>query len=1045
MNPFSEDNLVEKTVVELIKKTWADSEGHINAYRDIGDAHLGRENQGEVVLKKFLVPALERLNPDVSADGITQAVEQLMRNRSNLSLVNANAEVYKLLRDGASVQVVEADGETETTRVRYFDFDTPSKNDFLCVSQLWIVGERYTRRPDVILFVNGIPLVLMELKASHKSLVDAYKDNIRDYKDTIPKLFWYNLGIVISNGIDNKVGSLTSPYEFFNEWKKTDTEDAPSRTDIATLVSGFCDKGRLLDIFENFVLFENAKGGRRKIIPRYFQFYGVNRAFGRVMARHENEGRLGVFWHTQGSGKSYSMVYLSQKVLRKLPGNFTFVVVTDRKDLDTQAYDNFARVGAVYEGDVHADSVENLKELLRGDHRQIFTTIQKFQRIEGAISERDDIIVMTDEAHRTQYDIFALGMRKALPRASFIGFTGTPLISGEPETERTFGSYVSVYNFGQSVEDKATVPLYYENRVPKLENVNEHLEDEIGKVMEFYELNDEEEEKLEREFSTFYHLVTREDRLNALARDIVGHFVGRGYDGKAMVVSVDKKTAVRMYTKVRAEWDRYIAKLSIDYSRAKTERERLKIEEQLKRHENVDMAVMVSQGQNEIADLESFEIDMRPIRDRINKKTTKDGSVVSLEDEFKDPESDLRIVFVCAMWMTGFDVPNLSTLYLDKPLKNHTLMQAIARANRVAEGKKNGLIVDYIGVFRNIQRALALYASTTKEDDEIIKSRDELVAELKVRLAKAKVFLLKENVDLAVLTGAPGEQKLHIIDGAANSILAHDEKKRAYLNLASELHDAYRSVLPDPQAEQYYAEVTAVRVIASRIRDVGSESIDVSQVKKDLEDLLDKSIQAGEYVIPQHKRIKDLSALDANALHEFFEGIENKNLEAAGLSAELEEKIKEMVQRNKKRAKFMERLKSLLDDYNRGAHDVDQLLEDLVQLAKDLTFEEARAAKEGLTEEELAIFDLLVKENLNPDETEKVRKTSKEVFTKLRERLVPDWREFEPRRAAIRKIILDVLYGDLPEPTYTELECDAKGIEVYNFLFEHSYNLPVSS
>jgi len=1031
MNPFNEDNLVEQTAIKLIKEVWADSACHINAYTDEEDAKLGRAHRGEVALTKYLLPALEKINPELPKEALDQAVEQLTRDRSQMSLVNANKEIYQLLRDGASVQVMNRDGEYETETARFFDFSNPVNNSFLCVSQLWVVGEMHTRRPDIVLFVNGIPLLLLELKASHKSLVDAYRDNLRDYKDTIPKLLWYNLGIIISNGIENKFGSITSPFEFFNEWKKAESEDDKPKTDMATIIRGVCDKVRMLDIFENFILYdESGSGEAKKIVPRYFQYYGVNRAFQKVIDREHNDGKLGVFWHTQGSGKSYSMVYLSQKVFRKLQGNFTFVIVTDRSDLDRQAYKNFATVGAVYEQEVHAGSIVNLKELLRADHRQIFTTIQKFQDVDEAVSDRDDIIVMTDEAHRSQYDLWAMNMRRALPNASFIGFTGTPLMAeGEEKTRETFGDYVSQYNFGDSVRDGATVPLYYENRVPRLTNVNEQLEQEIGRVMDFYDLNDEEEEKLESEFSTFYHLVTREDRLNAVARDIVDHFVGRGYDGKAMVVSVDKKTAVRMYTKVRAEWERYLGKLRMDLSRTTDEYERAKIEEQLARHEHVDMAVMVSQSQNEIADLDEFEIDMRPLRDRINTG--------NLEEEFKKADSNLRIVFVCAMWMTGFDVPNLSTLYLDKPLKNHTLMQAIARANRVAPDKKNGLIVDYIGVFRNIEKALAIYANTSGGDDEIIRSKEELVDELNGALELGRKFLTQEQIDLAKIISAPAEEKLLLLEHAANAIVGDLAKKKKFLNLASDIHTTYRAVLPDPAADDFYTEVTAIRVIASRVRDVGSASVDVSQVKKDLEDLLDRSIQAGEYVIPQHKRLRDLSALDTDALHDFFAKLDNKNLQAESLSAELKDKIEEMVRRNRKRAKFLERLNKLLKDYNSGAHDIDQLLNDLVSLAKDLNEEEQRSVKEGLTEDELAIFDLLRKENLNPDETAKVRSVAKELLEQLKPKLVPGWRDFEPLRAGVKITISDILFPKLPEPVYTENDCEYKGLEVYNFVYEN--------
>lgn len=1033
MNQFTEDKLVEQTVISLVKKLWGDEVCHVNAFNDADDAQLGREHRGEVILKKYLFSALHKLNPTLPEGVIELAISELTRDRSNLTLINANHEIHKLLKDGATVISVNSEGVQENVRVRFFDFDRPENNHFLCVSQFWVTGEMYTRRPDVILFVNGIPLMLLELKASHKSLVDAYKDNIRDYKDTIPKLFWYNMGVIISNGIENKFGSFTAPFEFFNEWKKAENEEEEAKTDLSAIIRGVCDKKRMLDIFENYVLFDESKGETKKIVPRYFQYFGVNKAFEKVLNRKENKGRLGVFWHTQGSGKTYAMVYLSQKVLRKIGMNFTFVVVTDRGDLDRKNYKDFATVGAVYEKETRADSIVHLHELLAQDHRQIFTTIQKFQDIDGAISTRDDIIVMTDEAHRTQYDRMAQNMRKALPNAAFIGFTGTPLLAGgEEKTRETFGEYVSIYNFGQSVADGATVPLFYENRVPRLENVNADLEKDMNKVMDFYDLNDEEEEKLEQEFSTFYQLVTREDRLNVIARDIVDHFVGRGYDGKAMVVSVDKKTAVRMYAKVKAEWDRYLAKLRMDLSRSKDDRERAKIEEQLERHADVDMAVVVSQSQNEIADLEPFEIDMKPLRKRMNEGI--DGK--PLEEVFKDPDSNLRIVFVCAMWMTGFDVPNLSTLYLDKPLKNHTLMQTIARANRVAEGKKNGLIVDYIGVFKNIERALALYAASGANQDDIIRSKDELVGQLKESLKVLKEFLLSEQIDIDLLLKVPNEQKLLLIEKYANAIVGLVEKKKVFLGLAADLQSAYQSVLPAPDAEDYYEQVTAVRVIATRVRDVGAQSIDVSQVQRDLEDLLDKSIQAGDYVLPKQKRLKDLSALDANALHDFFAKLENKNLQTESLRAELEKKINDMVKRNKRRLHFMDRLNSILKQYNSGAHDIDQLFDDLVDLAKSLDEEEQRAVKENLSEDELALFDLLIKENLNPDEAEKVRKTSHDLLQKLKLKLVLDWRDRESTRAGVKTTIFDVLYASLPEPTYSEQECEIKGLEVYNFVYE---------
>jgi type I restriction enzyme R subunit len=428
--------------------------------------------------------------------------------------------------------------------------------------------------------------------------------------------------------------------------------------------------------------------------------------------------------------------------------------------------------------------------------------------------------------------------------------------------------------------------------------------------------------------------------------------------------------------------------------------------------------------------MEEFDINVKPIRERILNG--------NLEDEFKKANSNLRIIFVCAMWMTGFNVPNLSTLYLDKPLKNHTLMQAIARANRVAdEGKKNGLIVDYIGVFKNIERALAIYATRGINEDDIIRSKAELIKDLKNSMDNIEDFLRKEQVEIEPLLEAPSDQKLLLLEKYANTILENQEKKKLFLNLSADLQNAYRSVLPDPDAENYYKKVTAIRVLASRIHDIGTQSVDVSQVKKDLEDLLDKSIQTGEYVIPQHKKVKDLSVLDANALRAFFASLEKKNTQMESMRVELEQKIIDMMRKNKKRSKFMERLISLLEEYNSGAQDIEQTLESLVALAKDLNIEEQRAVKEGMSEEELAIFDLLLKNSLNPSEVDVVKNTAHELLLALKDRLVPYWRDFEPNRAGVKVTISDLLFAKLPEPTYSEQDCQLKGYEVYNFVYEH--------
>ena len=1030
MNEFSEDKLIEQTAIKIFGELWG-AENFANAYSGETDAEFGRENPGEVVLMSYLKIALVKLNPNVSNAALNLAIDEIIKDRSALSMVNANHEIWQLLRDGVKVETENEKGERQTETVKIIDFDNPKENHFMLVSQLWITGELHKRRPDLIGFVNGLPLVLVELKASHKNLRNAYSQNIRDYKDTIPQLFWYNAFIIISNGIESKVGTLTGAYEHFNEWKKIKDEKEVGKVSLETVIKGTCEPTRLLDIIENFILFDDSRGERIKAIARYFQYFGVNRAFEEVNNRDKNKGRLGVFWHTQGSGKSYSMVFLSQKVFRKLTGNFTFVVVTDRKELDRQIYKTFAACGAVYENEVHADSVEHLQRLLGEDHRHVFTLIHKFAEPKE-LSNRNDVIVMADEAHRTQYDRMAANMRIALPKAAFIGFTGTPLMAGgEEKTREAFGNYVSTYNFAQSVEDGATVPLFYENRVPKLENVNPDIQKDLEKVMNFYDLEPEEEEKLEQEFSTFYHLITREDRLNKVAEDIVTHFTARGYNGKAMVVSIDKKTAVRMHAKVKEQMQRYLAKLNIALSKAADEHEKEKIRQTIEQYEGIDMAVVVSQSQNEIADMEEFEIDMRPLRARIQNE--------DLETKFKDPDSNLRIVFVCAMWITGFDVLNLSTLYLDKPLKNHTLMQTIARANRVYPGKTNGLIVDYIGVFRNIQRALAIYATPESgaSIDDIIKEKEELV-ELLVSTAKqTREFLKKLDLDVDDLLKAKDAEKIRLVDVFTNRILQDEQTKKGFLDLASDAYQLYKSVLPEPKAEDYYHEVTAYKVIASRIKEVIEEEADVSQVKKDLEDLLDRSIKAGEFVIKEPK-LKDLSHIDFEALRKFFDDTENKNIAAESLSAELEEKIKEMARKNKIRKHFLDRLNSLIHEYNSGSRDLDAFFEELLVLAKELSEEDARAIKENLTEEELAIFDLLVKEKLNPDEVDRVKKVAHELLAKLKtEKFVLDWKRKEETRADVKITIRDMLYDNLPEPAYTDKDCEDRTQKVYFHIYDN--------
>jgi type I restriction enzyme R subunit len=557
---FNELELIEQTAIGLFQSL---SYTHQNCYHETfgKSGTLGRETPSDVVLISRLKQSLIELNPSVSSEAINLAIEELIRDRSVLNPANANREIYKMLRDGVKVPIKKEDGSEEIETIKVIDFNNPDKNDFFLASQFWITGEMYKRRADLVGFVNGLPLIFIELKAVHKKLENAYKDNLTDYKDTIPQIFWYNAFIILSNGAESRIGTITADYEHFNAWKKINSEGEEGIVSIETIIKGTCEQRRLLDILENFILYQDTGGTLNKIIAKYHQYLGVNNVIESFRSINENQGRLGVFWHTQGSGKSFSMIFFSQKILRKFEGNYTFLIVTDRKELDEQIYKNFLSCGAVTEQEVHAESGDNLRQLLTENHRNVFTLIHKFGNIRESVSDRSDIIVITDEAHRTQYDLLALNMRTALPRAAFIAFTGTPLMVGEELTKKTFGDYISIYNFKQSVDDKATVPLYYENRIPEVQLKNEDLNEDLENIIEEAMLDDRQEEKLQREFAREYHIITRDDRLEKIAENIVAHFVSRGYQGKAMVVSVDKPTAVKMYDKVQKYWKQYIGKL----------------------------------------------------------------------------------------------------------------------------------------------------------------------------------------------------------------------------------------------------------------------------------------------------------------------------------------------------------------------------------------------------------------------------------------------------------------------------------------------------
>lgn len=1032
---YGEDAAIEQPAIQLFADLGWET---VNLYHEWagGGSTEGRESETQVILEGRLRNALEGLNPDLPPTAISQVIDEVTRERSRMVPVNANQELWRLMREGVKVKVTNPRGGQETKTAKVIDWRNPEANSFLLASQFWVKGEMHRRRPDLIGFVNGIPLVLVELKKPSAPVKSAYDDNLTDYRDTIPHVFTPNAFVILSNGIETKVGSTFAPWQFFNDWKRINDEGEEGVVSLETVIRGLCSPDRLLDVVENFIVFEEEKSGLVKKLAKNHQFLGVNRAIVEVInsrERPEGEaGRLGVFWHTQGSGKSLSMVFFCQKILRTVPGNWTFVIVTDRQELDEQLYKTFLAVGAVTNTEVHAESGAHLRQLLSADHRYVFTLIQKFSTKDGAaypkLSDRRDIIVITDEAHRTQYDTLALNMRNALPNAAFLGFTGTPLMAGEERTREVFGDYISVYNFAQSIADGATVPLYYENRIPELQLTNEALGDDLEQLLEDADLDEAQSLKVEREFAREYHLITRDDRLDAIASDLVRHFVGRGLKAKAMMVCIDKATAVRMHDKVREQWGFYRVELE-GRLKETSEEERPAIEAMIALMQTTDMAVVVSQSQNEIKELEDKGLDIRPHRKRIVEE--------DLDERFKDPNDDLRLVFVCAMWITGFDVPSCSTIYLDKPMKNHTLMQTIARANRNFPGKEAGFIVDYVGVFRNLQKALAIYGGgNTGSSEPPIRDKSDLVEYLRHIIAATLSYLDERGVDATEIKSALGLEKAALIGEAVEKLIETDEAKREYLSKARAVSRVYKAILPDNASTEFTPDAVLISVLAERIRSLTPQA-DISSVMQDVEDLLDRSVAPIPYAPPDEPEVIDISQIDFDKLRaKFHTG--KKRTEAERLRALLSQKLTAMVARNPTRADFLERFQKLIDGYNNDSQNIEAFFQALIKLTEDLTEEEREAAREGLSEEEKAVFDILTKPEPKLSEKEKaqVKTVARSLLARLKEdKLVLDWRNKPMTKGAVRQSIEVVLDGGLPD-AYDEALFGAKCDALYRHVFD---------
>jgi type I restriction enzyme R subunit len=1087
MPSFISEDDIERALVAKLHELWDDKYSfeslncHTTDASDLND-RSGRSDKRDVILADRVRSAAKRLNqtddrhiPDTAID---QAVSQLTSRRSAMSMIAANRELDSLIRDGIKVEFDGPNGKTETDRVRLIDFDDPTNNDFLAVTQLWIKSTGSAslagyRRPDVILYVNGIPLVFFELKNSNVKLKSAFDDNLTNYKKDIPQLFHAGAVVVLSNAVETKIGSLSATWEYFFHWLRPDDETekidrdqiqakaeagmiVSDQTSLERLVDGLLDPPKLLDYVENFCVYYKED---QKIIAQNHQFLGVNKGYDAFCDRDNRDGKLGVFWHTQGSGKSFSMIFYTRKIFRKQTGNFTFVVVTDRRDLDSQIYRNFLHTETVKKNEVcQPTNSEEMRKFLGQNKRMVFTLIQKFRWPKGQtypqLTDRGrDIIVIVDEAHRSQYEDLAENMRAGLKGANFIAFTGTPLLGSQRKTNKWFGDYVSEYNFQQSMDDGATVPLVYEKRVPEMLIQNEDLSEEFYQLLEDEDLDDAQQEKLEKKFAKETEVIKRDDRLDTIAEDIVKHFPARGYLGKAMVISLDKFTAVKMYDKVQREWKEELKRLTSRISKSRSEIEKERLKKRKDWMKRVEMAVIVSHDASDEKRFQDAGLDIKPHRERMQ---VLDENGADYEDNFKDPNHPLQLVFVCAMWLTGFDAPTISTLYIDKPMKDHTLMQTIARANRVTgyqiDGKSKtvGELVDYYNVFRNMKTALNNYGTGGDGEEMPVKEKKVLFDLLAQAIEEATSFLAEHEIHVGELLDGEDRifKSISLFEGWADTLLGDQEGRKSFYVYENTISSLYQACKPEVLGNPVVKQVAVFQYLRGII-EAKIQQQDIDEITRKIGELLDESLVVDEsvksekqkYQIPKNTFVWDLQTTDFDKLSEEFKDKKHKNIEITDLLAFIQKKLTEMLGKNVTRRDFAEHLQEIVDRYNSGGANNENAYQELLEFAKQMKEEEERHVREGLTEDELELYDLIKNEKMTKAEEQKIKLTAKKLLKRLREEqppvLVEAWFKDTQTRKVVRSAVEEILDMQLPD-SYDKATFQSKSQRVFDTILDYA-------
>ena len=1003
------------------------------------DGTLGRTSYRDVVLVRYLEQALRRLNPWISETQLTEAMSKLMAYNATNSLLQINEEKFALIRDGIEVTDARPGSGNATITARLIDFDNPENNHFLAVKEMKIHGSLYRRRTDIVGFVNGIPLLFIELKATNVDVKNAYDNNYTDYLDTIPQLFHYNAFLMLSNGYEAKIGTLGSKYEFFHEWKRLKEEDE-GNVELETMLRGVCNKHTFIDLLENFILFDHSEGRITKILSRNHQYLGVNRAIEAYKNRQFKDGKLGVFWHTQGSGKSYSMLFFARKINRKFGGSPTFVVLTDREELNTQISELFVNCGLI-NGEAKnfvASSGKNLIKRIKENPPYIFTLIHKFNDPKAEPFTPDyDVILMSDEAHRTQNGVYADNMMRLLPTAHRIGFTGIPIFNDDNITKRTFGDYISIYDFKRAVDDHATVPLFYENRGEKLKELkSDAINERIIAAIQAADLDPSQEEKVEREFAKEIHLLLSEKRLRMIARDFVNHYTDLWTSGKAMMVCLNRIACVLMFDYVQEYWQEAIAALEYEIAHNPNQQEVQELTHKLSWMKETEMAVVISQEQNEIQYFQKWGKDIKPHRDKLENR--------ELDKEYKDRSNPLRIVFVCAMWLTGFDVKSLSCLYLDKPLKAHTLMQTIARANRVCDGKPNGLIIDYIGIVKALRKALADYTTSGGEGgnggDDVIVDKDELIRHLLEAIVGAKEFLHQHGFELQTLIDATDFAKMSLLKDAANAMCETSEIRKTFCTYGSTIKRIMKFVSRDDITDTaVIADKDAILAIFNQLQKRRKEA-DTTDLSVAIHEIISDEVGTQPDGNLTGTRQFDISAIDFDLLRKEFAKTKRKNLVLSDIDDLIKKRIDAMLRNNPSRVNFYEEYQRIIQDYNaeQDRASIEKTFMALIDLSKSLDEEEKRFVREGFTnDEQLTIYDMLFDPNISKSEIGKLKKLSVELLDKVKARIseLHNWREKEDTRAQVATLIHESLFQDLPE-SYPLDSIEQYSQKVFQYVYE---------